>query len=92
MFHLPGFLRPKPHYLKSKIDGCQSQNKAADILVIHARFSASISLCDRERIMELNVTLSRNLPQHDNHCLSVLYSIGYLTGRASSFIGSLRRL
>lgn len=29
---------------------------------------------------ELNVTLSKNLPDHDSHCSSVLYSIAHLAG------------
>ena len=52
----------------------------ADILVIHAGFSLSISGCDGKRKIDLNVTLSESLPDHDSHCLGVLYPRSYRAG------------
>lgn len=52
----------------------------ADILAIHAGFSLSISVRDWKRKTDLNVTLSKNLPDHDSHCLGVLYPRAYKAG------------
>lgn len=49
----------------------------ADILLIHAGFSLAFSVCDWERKMDLNVTHSKNLPDHDSHCLGALYPTAY---------------
>lgn len=45
--------------------------------VIHAGFSLAFSVCDWERKMAVNVTRSKNLPDHDSHCLGVLYPTTY---------------
>lgn len=63
----------------------------ADILVIHAGFLPIISVCDRERKMDLNVTLSTNLPDHDSHCLSVLDSRQAKATAAVPYLWSVQR-
>lgn len=80
MLQCPGPLYKPTNGWLSSLKQCYFSFWKADILLIHARFSPRISVCDWERKMKLNVTLSKNLPNHDSHCFNVLYSIAHLAG------------